>query len=99
MIDTIYVRCYYGRDCYYVLKAWTQEKVVVLSVLVLVLGPLGAPLGSQMGDSLRLDTDKVGCGDRDLPCVILVCVRPLSIILAKSAFSTLFLIHFNNEKS
>ena len=43
--DTFHVRCYYGKDSNYALTAWTQEKVVVLGVSVLVLGLQGAAPG------------------------------------------------------
>ena len=40
--------------------------MVVLSVSGLVLGTQGVPLGLQIGDTLRLDSDGEGWRDRNL---------------------------------
>ena len=52
MIETLHVRCHYGKDSYYALTVWTQGKMDVLAGSVLVLWPRGAPLWSEMGDNL-----------------------------------------------
>ena len=43
--------------------------MVVLSVSALVLGTLGVPLGLQIGDTLRLDSDGKGWRDRTIAYV------------------------------
>ena len=64
MIKTFHMQFHYGRDPYYAFQVWTNGKVVVLGVSALVLGTQGVPLGLQIGDTLRLDSDGKGWRDR-----------------------------------
>ncbi len=60
MTETWHTRFYYGTAPYYPLRASTKKNAVVWVAFLPVLGLLGGPPWSQMGDMVCLDRDKVG---------------------------------------